>query len=132
MNRLFYLLVSIFMLTSLIGCDDTITADDLDKREIPATNVSFKEHIQPIFQIKCNMCHDDASRAGGLSLTTWVSTTSDPGTVFPSEPQNSRLVWAIEGQGGTSVMPPLTSGIKLTSKQILGIKQWIKEGALNN
>jgi uncharacterized membrane protein len=132
MKKILFLSTIIVITIFFTSCDDTITAEELDKKEIPSSNVSFKTHILPVFMIKCNMCHDDASRAGGLSLTSWVNTTSDPGIVFPSEPQNSRLVWAIEGESGTSIMPPLTSGIRLTPNQITGIKQWIKEGALNN
>lgn len=71
-----------------VGCDDTLTVNDIDKREIPASNVSFRAHILPVFEIKCNNsgCHDDGTRAGNLSLTTWASTTSDPAIVFPNEP----------------------------------------------
>ncbi|HRI47219.1 MAG TPA: hypothetical protein PK559_08960 [Ignavibacteriaceae bacterium] len=126
------ILISILFIFVFISCDDTITSKELDQREIPSTNVSFREHIQPVLEIKCNICHDDANRAGGLSLTSWVNVTSDPGIVFPGEPQNSRLVWAIQGQTGASIMPPLTTGIQLTQGQRTGIVTWIQEGAKNN
>jgi hypothetical protein len=127
-NFLFFLLFAAFAMYS--GCDDT--GVQIDEREIPASDVSYQQHIQPVFEVKCatSGCHEDATRAGGLSLTSWFNTTA-PGVVNPFQPQNSRLVWAIEGQAGISPMPPI--GFRpLTLNQINGIKKWIEEGAENN
>jgi len=93
--------------------------------------VSFSQHIYPVLNIKCNNagCHDDQTRAGGISLTTWANVVADPTVVFPGEPQNSRLVWSIEGINYP--MPPVGYPT-LTKNQIEGIKKWIEEGAKNN
>lgn len=97
--------------------------------KIPASNVSYSQHIQPLFNLNCNTsgCHDDASRAGNISLTTCANTTADPSIVFPGEPDNSRLVWAVEGIGNFPMPPP--GYPQLTSNQISGIRTWISEGA---
>jgi hypothetical protein len=115
------------------GCDDTITNDDLDKIIIPDKNVSYSQYIQPVFNLKCTNagCHDDATRAAGLSLTSWANTTADPSVVARGEPDNSKLVWAITGNAAVSPMPPI-SYPPMTANQINGVKTWIDEGAQNN
>lgn len=115
------------------GCKDTINQQDIDSREIPSQGVSYTLHIQPVLDLKCNYsgCHDDGSRAGGLSFTTYINTTSDLSLVLPGEPQNSRLVWSIEGISGGLPMPPIGYP-PMTKNQILGVRTWIKEGAKNN
>jgi hypothetical protein len=127
------LFISVFILSLLTGCKDTITGEEIDKREIPQTNVSFSKHLYPVLNIKCATagCHEDFARAGGLSVTTWGNITADPGVVFPFEPDNSRLVWAIEARAGVPPMPPVGYP-PLTFEQIRGIRTWIAEGAQNN
>lgn len=111
------------------GCKDSVTASDVDNRIIPDSNVSYSTDLQPVFNLKCTNagCHEDAARAGGISLTTCANTKEDPSVVFPGEPDNSRLIWAIEGIGNYP-MPPIGYP-PLTTNQIKGIRTWIKEGA---
>ena len=120
-----------FCLTIFIGCDDQVAGNDL---KIPDSNVSYSQHIQPLFNKACatSGCHDDITMADGISLTTWSGTTADPSVVFPGEPDNSKLVWAIEGRAGIPAMPPPGYPAYLTENQINGIKTWIDEGAKNN
>lgn len=117
------------------GCKDSITAAKIDKVVIPDTNVSYSKYIQPVLNLHCTPCHGNGEVAGGVNLTTWDLTTSDPSVVFPGRPENSILVWAIEGgyQGNASPMPPLGSSYSaLNTNQVNGIKEWIKEGAKKN
>lgn len=117
------------------ACDDTITGDDIDNRVIPDKGVSYSEHLQPVLNLKCatSGCHDDFSKAGGVSFTSWANTTADPQVVFPYNPDNSKMVWTIEGQAGVSVMPPLNSRVApMNENQTEGVKTWIEEGAQNN
>lgn len=125
------LLFSIFLI-SFIGCKDTVTNQQVDDAIIPASDVRFGKHIQPVFNVKCTSsgCHDDETRAGSLSLTSWTNAHL-PGIINDYEPETSRLVWAIEGQLGSNSMPPFGYP-GLTKNQIDGIKTWIKEGAKNN
>jgi hypothetical protein len=124
------LFFSFISLIFYLGCKDTTT--NIDSKTIPDSNVSFGEHIFPVFQTKCAIrgCHDDGTKAGGISLTTWVGAT-DPNIVVKGEPDNSPLVWSIEALAGISPMPPIGYP-PLTQNQINGIKTWIKEGAKNN
>ncbi|MFC2084907.1 hypothetical protein ACFLS9_07620 [Bacteroidota bacterium] len=135
MKYIINLLIILIMFSILVftACDDTLTGDDIDNRIIPDENVSFSEHLQPVFNIKCSIagCHDDISKAGGYSMTTW-SNVLQPGIVDPFTPETSRIIWRIEGIG-VDFMPPLESPVRpLTDNQIDGVKTWIKEGAENN
>lgn len=127
-----YVNPALILIAALIlfnSCDDTNPADI----QFPTENVSFNKHVQPLFNLKCNYsgCHDDGSRAGGISLTTWTNVTNDPTLVFPFEPESSRLIWSIQNRPGASLMPPL--GYQpLIKREIDGIYKWIEEGAKNN
>jgi hypothetical protein len=128
------IVIFILILSSilLISCEDTQTIEDVDKIPIPASNVSFSKHIFPVFNVKCNNsgCHNDESRAGGVSLTTWAGAT-DPRIVVKGDPTTSVMVWSIDRLPGAKWMPP--NGYPgLTQEQRTGIKTWIAEGALNN
>jgi hypothetical protein len=127
-----YLVVSFITLILVTACDDTIKVTDLDNIKIPSSNVSYAKYIQPVFTAKCANagCHDDQNRADGLSLTSWSNATSNFQIVAPAFPQNSRLVWRINGTAGI-LMPPIGYWA-LNKNQIDGITTWIKEGAQNN
>lgn len=125
-------LLSLFLAVILTGCKDTVTNQQVDNTVIPASNVLFGKHIQPIFNVKCTSsgCHDDETRAGNYSLTSWTN-AHIPGIINDYEPETSRIVWAVEGQLGSNNMPPFGYP-GLTKNQIEGLKTWIKEGAKNN
>jgi hypothetical protein len=129
-------LISIFIISFLFlqSCDDTLTNENVDNKPIPATNVSFADHIYPVFQVKCAFsgCHAQPNPADGIDLSTWSGVTADPNIVFPGEPDLSRLVWSIEARAGVAPMPVVGYTRPLTLNQILGIKTWIDEGALDN
>ena len=128
------ILIFILIISSwvVISCDDTQTIEDIDKKPIPASNVRFSENIYPVLNVKCNNsgCHNDESRAGGVSLTTWSNAT-DPRIVVKGDPTTSVMVWSIDRLPGAKWMPP-DAYPGLTPEQRTGIKTWIKEGALNN
>lgn len=127
-----YFFSLLYLLFTITACDDTINQEDLDSKIIPSNNVSYSQHIQPIFDARCNNagCHNSMDRKAGLSLANWAETTSNSQIVFPGLPDNSKLIWAIEGRT-VNPMPPI--GYRpLTKNQIDGIRTWIKEGAKNN
>jgi hypothetical protein len=128
------ILAGVLFLFFSSGCDDTLNNQDLDNLEIPDENVSFSEHLFPVFQLKCasSGCHDSESRAAGLSMIEHTSITQ-PGIVNPGSPETSRLIWSIFWeQYGFEPMPPLTSNLPLNENQRDGVWTWILEGAKNN
>ncbi len=134
MKYLNILIVASLIIFSLSYCDGN-GVNDIDNVEIPAENVSYSQYIQPVFNYKCTSsgCHDSETSAANLDLTTWAGATSDPLIVSPGFPNNSKLVWSIEGNSGTSIMPPpYGTVLPLTENQIQGIKTWIEEGARAN
>ncbi|MEI7811024.1 MAG: c-type cytochrome domain-containing protein [Ignavibacteria bacterium] len=114
------------------GCRDSVTESDIRNRTIPSASVSYNKDIQPVLELYCNHsgCHDDGSRAGGLSFTSYLNTTSDATVVVKGFPENSRLIWVIT-PGASNPMPPFMNA-QLTPNMIAGITTWIKEGAKPN
>lgn len=126
-------LIAGFVLLFLLGCDDTTTNSQVDNTTIPSSNVSYSKYIQPVLTVKCTSsgCHDDNSKAGGLSLTSWSGTTAGYKVVIPGSASTSPLVWSVNGSG-TKPMPPVSTTPGMTSNQVNGLKVWINEGAKNN
>jgi hypothetical protein len=123
-----------FALLITIGCKDTVTATEIDSRVMPQSNISWSADLQPVFDLKCTNsgCHDNASRAGGLSLTSCVNAKADPGVIAEFSSKTSRIVWAVEGMAGIQPMPPVGVNKPFTSEQDRGLKKWIDEGAKCN
>lgn len=127
-------IIALFLIIVFIGCDDTLNESNIDSVTIPDKNVSYNEYIQPVLTIKCSTsgCHDDESRAGNYSVTSWSNVVT-PGIVNPGDVETSILVWRIEGMG-VEIMPPIGALLSkpLNANQVNGIKTWIKEGAKSN
>jgi len=119
----------LFGLSVIFSCDDTITSDDIDKLVMPDSNVSYAQHIAPVFEVKCVGCHNDQRKEGDVDLSSYTRVVADPRIVFPGEADNSVLVWTIEGLAGVQPMPPYGP---LTQNHVKGIKTWINEGAKYN
>lgn len=92
-----------------------------------ADSVYFTNTILPLIVSNCAMsgCHDAATHAEGLSLTSYSGIMK---TVRAGNASQSKLYRVITDQGG-DVMPP--SG-PLTQSQIDLIYKWILQGAKNN
>lgn len=123
------LIIAIFF----YSCDDTKISDvDDNDNNLPASNVSYAKHIAPFLTIKCarSGCHDDASRAGGFSVTSWQNTTISYTIVQPFRPDASRL-YTITSPVDPKFMhnSPYPT---FTTKQREALRVWILEGAKNN
>lgn len=128
-KALLWSLGSLLLFTAWIGCKDTTTAPTGDI-VFPDSNVSYSQHVQPTFNLKCAFsgCHDDGTRAGNLSLTSYLNATAYPGIIIARDSQHSLLAQKIDGR-----LPHQTQvDLRLTQNQINGIKKWIDEGAKDN
>ena len=92
--------------------------------------VSFKEHILPILQSRCSMCHSPNSGFGGFDSSSYQAfmTSGDGGPqVIAGDATNSPLMKLLQATSG--FMPP--SG-KLSDSEIQTIIDWINAGAKDN
>jgi Planctomycete cytochrome C len=125
-----FLLLITFLSFVFFACDDTLTSTDIDKVIIPDSNVSYSQYIAPLFEVKCVTCHDGSSNSNQPNLSNFSFV--DGYYVVPTEPDNSVLVYAIQGNiAGFPLMPP--GGYRaLNDNQVKGVRTWILEGANNN
>src|SRR6185437_12321203 len=73
--RLAYYILACMVLV-IIGCSssDITSANDV---VFPATNVSFRAQVEPLFSVSCNVagCHDMARPGNNnVDLTSWIGT----------------------------------------------------------
>jgi len=99
--------------------------------------VDFNRDIKPILSNACFKCHgpDPAARKGGtdgLRLDVAEGATADLGgyaAVVPDQPDMSELIARITSTDPASVMPPPSTGKKLSSREIELLSAWIRDGA---
>lgn len=96
--------------------------------------LDFGREIRPILSANCFACHgpDAESRKAGLRLDTRTGATADRGgyaVVVPGDPARSSLITRITATNPQLVMPPPSSGHRLTAAQKVLLTRWIKEGA---
>ena len=96
-------------------------------------------------RVACTNCHTNVGRApaGGLVLLPGVAhanlvnvaSVTNPGRVrvIPGDPDNSLLIWKLEGRPGMIGMRmPFNTPPYLTDGQIRIIRRWIELGAPND
>ncbi len=120
-----------FLMLINAGCDDTLTAEEVDNIVMPDSGVSYADHIAVVFEFNCNRCHNPSLKEGGVDLSTWSGIVADPRIVSRGSDSTSVLVWTIEYRAGFPPMPPLLYK-GLIPNHIKGVRTWIREGALNN
>ncbi|NWF50761.1 MAG: hypothetical protein HXY49_09490 [Ignavibacteriaceae bacterium] len=114
------------------GCKDVINDNPIDNIIIPDSNVSYSQHLAPVLERKCVPCHNSAYNEKDVDLSVWTNFV-DGRIVVPGEPDNSLIVWSIEGRPPFQLMPPIGSPYApFTTNQYNGLKKWIEEGAKNN
>lgn len=128
----------VFLLLSLFlagGCKDEnnpLDGDSPSNIVFPSSNVSYQQHVQPLFNQACALsgCHDDGAHQSSLSLTSYDKLMYG-GTlvIVRGQPEQSMLVMRIEGRVGAQMPSPQRP---LNQNQITGIRAWIGEGAKNN
>ncbi len=107
----------------MVLCLATIAPAD----EPPKAN--FLEHVAPIFQNRCNACHNADKAKGGLALDNYGAAMRGGGSgkvVEPGAPDDSHL-WQLVTHNEQPHMPP--EGPKIPDAELDLIKRWIEAGA---
>ncbi|MBK9099308.1 MAG: hypothetical protein IPM14_14565 [bacterium] len=123
----YLVLLSLLLLVFISqNCDDSLTSSDIDNIVMPDSNVSYLQHVAPVFEVKCVPCHNDQRSEGGVNLSSWTNVTN-PNIVIPGDDSSSVLVWTVE-----RLYKPMPPNESLKRNHINGIRIWIREGAQYN
>ena len=99
---------------------------------VPETpEVSYSTQVAPLFQTKCQVCHNQNNSLGGWDSTTYqavINTGNSGSAVIPGDITLSILAQRVSGTKG-AVMPP--SGL-MSAEEIQLILDWIAAGAPEN
>ncbi len=115
---------TVFFLASMI-CTD-VRADD---------NIDYNRDVRPILSDNCYKCHgpDAAERKAGLRLDSHdgaiAKLESGAIAIVPGKIDESELIARLKSTDPDVVMPPASSGKKLTPQQIDTLSKWIEQGA---
>ncbi|WP_435007058.1 c-type cytochrome domain-containing protein [Tundrisphaera lichenicola] len=91
--------------------------------------VNFVDNVAPIFQARCNSCHNADKAKGGLTLETFASTMQGGGSgeiVEAGNPDGSHL-FGVLNHTEEPKMPPKSP--KIPDAELAIIRQWIEAGA---
>ena len=100
---------------------EAMSASEPDQKEA----ISFKEQVAVILVSRCGRCHVNNTR-GMFSMADFESLMKGPPAGFvikPGDVAGSRLIEAVEGKE----MPP--SGAGIPEKELVVLKNWVKQGA---
>ncbi len=94
-------------------------------------SIAFDREVRPIFSDNCFTCHgpDDKQRKAKLRFDTKEGAFAKSGVIVPGNANASRLLQRIISTDPNEVMPPPSSGHKLSPQQIETIRRWVDEGA---
>lgn len=102
-----------------------------------AQEVSFKDDVFPILELRCAECHkaDGAGLvASGLDLTSYegiMAGTKHGAIVIPGKWMESNLLAVIEHRANPAIWMPYKRGM-LSKCEILQLRFWVLQGARNN
>src|SRR5438128_2150914 len=84
----------------LVGASSSASGDDATTGGAkPPAKVSFFKEIRPIFQERCQGCHQPAKKLGGLAMTSFAEMQkggeSETPIIMPGKPDESLLIQQI-------------------------------------
>jgi hypothetical protein len=104
-----------------------------EKAKVPLEKAYvFNDVVEPVFESKCNSCHDPDKTKGGLMLISEKSILKggkDGKIIIPGQPQLSLLLQRIHLPEGEKKHMPPAGKPQLTSDEMVLLYQWIKENA---
>lgn len=147
-------LFPVILFSFLFFCGDEGLRPDEKEYIIPASNISYYEHLQPMFEGKCGYgsgCHNETYDGGSnflfFSTKEFLIEHPIPGSIpetklldplllpqYQVDPERSPLYLLLTEKIYFTYerQPPASYGrAPLTENQLNGILQWIREGASN-
>jgi WD40 repeat protein len=104
------------------------------KSPAPAQKISYYKQIRPVFQARCQGCHQPAKDSGGYVMTQFekllAGGASGKPAIVARQPEKSHLVQLITPQAGKARMP--VGGKPLAAGEIELVKRWIAQGAADD
>ncbi|MBX7212142.1 MAG: hypothetical protein K1X78_27795 [Verrucomicrobiaceae bacterium] len=95
------------------------------------TRVDFRQHVKPVLETKCVMCHNRKTLPGRMSLENKKLAMARGATgipIVPGHPEQSLLLTNIKSaHAHVNVMPPV--GERITKDELAVLTKWIKDGA---
>ncbi|MDR9410736.1 MAG: DUF1549 domain-containing protein, partial [Balneolaceae bacterium] len=99
--------------------------------------IDFNFDVKPILSDRCFACHgpDEAAVEANLQLTTEelayaaLGEEKDRYAIVPGDPHDSELYKRITSDEPDFMMPPPTSILSITDREIAILKKWIEQGA---
>ncbi|QDU12030.1 Planctomycete cytochrome C [Gimesia aquarii] len=123
------IMLATILCTSSVCWSDSISAT----KPIVKQQIDFEKTVRPIFVKHCLDCHGPDDREGGLRLTSRknILLRNDSGepAIVVGKSDQSILYHRISTQNEKEQMPPSDAGERLSSQEILTLKQWIDQGA---
>ncbi|MGV3764166.1 PSD1 and planctomycete cytochrome C domain-containing protein [Parapedobacter sp.] len=109
----------------------------LGSSALPAV-VDYNFHIRPILSDKCFACHgpDKNAREADLRLDTEEGAykalveTAGMHAIVPGHPDRSEAYRRITSEDETMRMPPVSSNLALSGREVRLIERWIEQGAV--
>lgn len=110
-----------------LGDDSSID----DKGEAPAAPVSYWREIRPIFQARCQGCHQPAKSGGEYVMTDFEALLaggeSGEAAIVPGKIDESYMIDQITPYDGEAAMPQGQPALSETELQL--VRRWIEAGA---
>ena len=124
------------ILSALIASGALLTGTGAAAGE-PGQAIDFNRDIRPILSNHCFQCHGpDAKKRKGLSkplrLDTEEGAFSDLGgyaAIVRGNAEESELIRRITSDDANDVMPPQSTGKKLSAREIESLCEWVRKGA---
>ena len=122
-----FLPLAAFVLASTAYADQPLASSD-------QKTVSYYHDVRPLFQARCQGCHQPAKPGGQFVMTAFdhllSGGESELPAIVPENPDESNLLELITPVDGAAEMPK--EGDPLDERQVNMIRQWIAEGAVND
>lgn len=99
-----------------------------------ASQIDFTRQIKPLLAANCLACHgmDDTARQAGLRLDSREAATVErhgSAAIVPGHPERSGIIRRINAVGSPLLMPPPSSGRRLTQAERALLTRWVAQGA---